>query len=124
MSGAHAELFTFCLYQDLLPKEQAGEFAPLEMGDYYSPNGIDVEPGIRFHWSFGDDNIYFDIDRQIDGFILYVQLNSLENHSLVADCLQNEASFAATETSLSRLCDPDEIVEAIEELRSTLVKLS
>ena len=52
MNGAHAELFTYCLFHnDLLPIASDVGFHPLELSkQYYSVNGTEIEPGIQFTW--------------------------------------------------------------------------
>jgi len=122
MSGAHAELFTFCLYNRLLPKQRRGEFAPLKMGDYCSTNVIDVEPGIRFYWSA--EGIHFELERSAAKYILYVQVKDLEQHSDLVTRFRTRSYFHVNEYRVHRLCEPDEILEAIEELRDTLIEHS
>ena len=60
MNGAHAELFTFCLYHRvLLPLSKKAQLAPLIIRDYESVSGTDLEPRILL--AFAQEEYYSNI---------------------------------------------------------------
>ena len=76
MSGAHAELYTYCLYfNKLLQMDKNSDLLPLELKPYYSSSGIDIEPGIRLSWSNDHETVCFDVEWNGKDFITYVGLN-------------------------------------------------
>ena len=78
MSGAHAELYTYCLYVNkLLQMNNDSDLSPLELEPYYSSNNIDVEPGIRLSWSYDHETVYFDVEWNGNNFITYVRIKSV-----------------------------------------------
>ena len=70
LSGPHAELFTFCLYQDWKKTKAPEDFHPLEMQSYWAPSGIETEPGIRLHYEINGTSLFFDIEREQRKFAL------------------------------------------------------
>lgn len=131
MNGAHAELFTFCLYDQLRPEAASDGISPLKLGEYYSVNETAIEPGIRFEWS--DDTVrYFDLEGGKDGFILYHRLDGDDYHKLdgdddrpcFVDFLAKNAGFTLTETRLVRNCPHTEIRNVINELRNALTEFA
>ena len=58
--GAHAELYSYCLYHDVLRKlEEDGPFEPLKLSHYHSVVGTDEEPYIRLDFVHRDRHLWF-----------------------------------------------------------------
>jgi len=73
MNGAHAELFTFCLYHNVLVEwDRIGKLRPLRLPPYYSAKDTDLEPGIRLAFSHREHTAYFDIEFHGGQFKLFV----------------------------------------------------
>jgi hypothetical protein len=119
MNGAHVELFTFCLYEELKSEAQNDGLAPLKLMDYYSVTGTAIEPGIRFDWA-GDKTGYFDIEGGKDGFVLYRSLDPDEARPSFVEFLASDPSFTITDRRLMRKCSHSDIREVIEDLRHRL----
>ena len=122
MNGAHAELFTYCLFHNrLLPISSKLGFDPLELsGQYYSVNGTEIEPGIRFTWSRNEHLIYFDVEWKSHIFIISFQNNSLEELPDVNAALFDNAGFTEKENVLVRETSLTDFLDVLLELRQTL----
>lgn len=123
MNGAHAELFTFCLYEELRSEAAKGGLTPLKLMEYYSVNETAIEPGIRFDWS-GDKVGYFDLEGGKDGFVLYRIPDDDDGRPPFVDFLAEKAGFTLTETRLVRKCAHANIRNVINELRKALVEFT
>jgi len=123
MNGAHAELFTFCLHDNLQSLAQNGGLTPLKLMEYYFSKETAIEPGIRFDWS-GDKVGYFDLEGGKDGFVLYRRLDRDENQPRFVDFLVDNAGFMLTEQRIERKCAHSEIISVINELRNGLIKFT
>jgi hypothetical protein len=121
MNGAHAELFTFCLYENLQSLAQFGGLTPLKILGYYFSKETAIEPGIRFDWT-GDKEGYFGLDGGKDGFVLYRSPVRDESQTRFVDFLVDNAGFMLTEQRLERKCAHSGIISVINELRDGLVK--
>lgn len=76
--GAHAELFTFCLFCNLLePLAKAGGLAPLELRPYESVNGSDSSPHILLSYKHGGHHLFFRIWFKKGRFLFSVELDSV-----------------------------------------------
>jgi len=116
MNGAHAELFTFCLYEELQSVAKNGGLTPLKLMDYYFVNDTAIEPGIRFYWP-GYEAGYFDLEGGQDGFVLYCSLDHDENQPRFVDFLVERAGFMLTERRIERKCAHSDIWRVIKDLR-------
>ncbi len=123
MNGAHAELFTFCIYDNLQSLAQNGGLAPLKLMEYSFSKETAIEPRIRFDWS-GDKVGHFDLEGGKDGFVLYRRLDRDENQPRFVDFLVENAGFRLTEQRIERKCAPSEIISVINELRNGLIKFT
>ena len=125
MNGAHAELFTFCLFHNQLSNmNSGGVLEPLEFLPYVSTNGTDVEPGIRFKWSDDGHSLYFDFERSGDGYIIFVNRDSLGQLPNVNSILRDEAGFQENENRWERVISPTDIENPLRELAEALATIS
>ena len=123
MNGAHAELFTYCLFHnDLLPIASDVGFHPLELSEqYYSVNVIDTEPRIQFTWSRDEHSLTFNVEWNGNLFIISIHSsNSLEELPDVNDALRDIAGFTEEETNLVRETSSTDCLDVLLELRQAL----
>ena len=121
MNGTHAELFTFCLYHNQLTSIKTdGGLEPLKLQPYESTIGTDVEPGIRFKWSYDEHSVYFDLKRLRGHYVIFVNHDSLAQLSGVDHVLRDVAGFQESEDVLERVISPDDIETALRELAKAL----
>ena len=122
MNGAHAELFTYCLFHNvLLPIASDVGFHPLELSKQYcSVNVTDIEPGIQFTWSRGNHSLTFDVEWNGQLFIIFIRSNSLEELPDVNDALRDIAGFTEEETNLLRETSSTDFLDVLLELRQAL----
>ena len=109
MNGAHAELYTYCLYFDeLLKMDKDSGLSPLKLRQYWSSNIIDVEPGIRLSWSNDHETVYFEVEWNGNNFLTYVYQNKLSQFPEVKIALRS-VDFSVNEEKdrLERRCEID-----------------
>lgn len=125
MNGAHAELFTYCLYDKLQTAAENGGLAPLKLMGYYFSKETAIEPGIRFDWP-GDEVNYFELEGGKDSFVLYRRLDRDQNQPRFVGFLVENAGFMLmlTEQRLERKCAHSEIRSIINELRDCLAEFT
>jgi len=110
MKGFHAELFTLCLYHNSVVRmSQDGRLRPLDVLDYYSATGTDLEPGMRLTFKHGSHNAYFEIEFRGDGYLVYVSQQSLGSWPEIGLALKNVAGFTDQDGLLSKLVSPENI---------------
>jgi hypothetical protein len=125
MNGTHAELFTFCFYNELLTSDENCDqaLAPLKLEEYYSSTETAIEPGIRFYWS-GDTEKFFKLESDNDCFILYRILDRDENNPPFIDFLAGKPEFKLTEKRLERKCAYPDIRCVINDIRKHLTEFT
>ena len=80
MNGAHAELFTFCLYHRvLLPLSKQGQLAPLILRDYYSVNGADLEPKILLAFAQEGYSSSVEVEFKKGNFVVRIECEPLKD---------------------------------------------
>ena len=123
LNGAHAELFTYCLFHNkLLPMASSGDgFHPLKLSKhYYSVNGTEDEPGIWFTWTREEHLLFFDVKWNGCSFIIRIPTSSLQALPDVYEALRDEAGFAEKETNLVRETSSTDFLDTLLELRKAL----
>ena len=123
LNGAHAELFTYCLFHNkLLPMTSSDDgFHPLELSKHYdSVNGTEDEPGFRFTWSQEEHLLTFNVEWNGCSFIIRIPIRSLQDLPDVYETLRDEAGFAEKETNLVRETSPTDFLNILLELRKAL----
>ncbi|WP_291996996.1 DUF262 domain-containing protein [Candidatus Accumulibacter sp. ACC012] len=122
MNGAHAELFTFCLYKNqLVPLEKNGQLGPLILIPYYSAVGADVEPGIRLALSHGEHYAYFDVEFRGGAYEIYVHSQWLEKLPELVPCLAAQ-DFADTHGRATKIISPEDIAADLVKLAQHLAE--
>ena len=122
LNGAHAELFTYCLFHNvLLPMASDLGFAPLELSEEYSSvNGIDVEPGFQFTWSRDEESLTFDVRWNGQYFNILVDNETIENLPDVGSALRDKAQFVDNDGKLMRETNSADFLNVLSELRGAL----
>lgn len=92
MNGRHAELFTFCLFHDLLRGlAKEGRLAPLVLGDYQSVNVTDYQPHILFAYEHEGHSLAFKVEFEASHFITSIVRDLIDDlpdiYSLLCDSL-------------------------------------
>ena len=120
MNGSHAELFTFCLYHNLLTElDKASRLQPLRLDTYYSPVGTDVEPGIRLVFRDEEYIAHFKVEFLWGQFMLFVHPHNLEKWP---DLLSWLIAFGFSDVggSAAMLSSPEDIEAVIVKLAQDL----
>ena len=122
LNGAHAELFTYCLFQNkLLPMASSdNDFHPLKLSDYQVSYVTDDEPGIRFTWCREKHILNFDVEWNGRLFIIIVPISSFEDMPEIYDALCNETGFAGKGSILVRETSPTDFLETLLKVREAL----
>lgn len=125
MNGAHAELYTYCLYlNELVQMEHASGLLPLVLNQpYFSSSVIDVQPGVRLSWLNDPETVFFDVEWNGDNFLTFVRLEELSNIPEVIIALKGKGfTENEEENTLERESDPTKILDVILEVRQVLTK--
>ena len=121
MNGAHAELFTYCLYQNtLMGLNKVGRLQPLRLAEYITPAGTDVEPGIRLEFSHKTHTAYFDIEFEDGQYKLFVSQFYLEKWPGLLSWLKS-FGFSETEGIATRFSSSLDIETLILDLAKGLM---
>jgi hypothetical protein len=118
MNGAHAELFTFCLYHRvLLPLSKQGQLAPLILRDYYSVNGTDLEPKILLAFAQEGYSSSVEVEFKKGNFVVRIDCEPLKDRPDVQAILLDSLGFGEDEGLMLRSVGPRAI-------RSTMLALA
>ncbi len=119
--GAHAELFTFCLFCNFLePLAKAGSLAPLELRSYQSVNGLDLSPHILLFYKYGGHNLPFRIVFKGGQFIICIGLDVLGALSGVKALLCDSEKFIEQDDLLQKASDSSDIQNTLLALVAAL----
>lgn len=125
MNGAHAELFSFCLYQKVLcPLSNRGQLAPLILRDYRSVNGTDFHPHILLTVAHEGYGLSIKVEFKKGNFIILVDCTSLQNRPDIVTILSGSLGFVQVEGNLSKAVSPTAIEGLLLELAQAVAKAS
>ena len=114
LNGAHAELFTYCFYINVLsPANKEKKFHVLRP-TYYESNTTEIEPGVRLFCNFEEQSYIFDLEFQSGGYRLWIQFE--EAIPDVLSSLLLGLGFSKTENRFHRTCPADSIERCVFEL--------
>ena len=114
MNGAHAELFSFCFYQNVLrPLFEQGQLAPLILRDYQFVNGTDLEPRILLALAQDEYPSSIKIEFKKGGFVISVDHESLNDRPGVQATLLDSLGFMHDNDRISRSVVPAAIKSTI-----------
>jgi len=120
LNGTHAELYTYCLYVNVLCQMEEDDLLPLELEEYYSAVGTGVEPGIRLSWPNADKTVYFDIEWNGNNFVVYVRLDELNEFPEVITALKGISFAEQEENRLERESESAQVLNVISDIRRIL----
>jgi hypothetical protein len=104
MNGAHAELFTFCLYhQVLLPLSKQNQLAPLILRDYQSVNGTVFEPHILLVLAHESHQLSIKVEFKKGSFVISIDPESLHDRPEVEAVLLASLGFVSGESGMLQL---------------------
>jgi hypothetical protein len=78
MNGAHVELFTYCLYQRLLTKQN--QLQPLRLSFYFDVSGTDIEPYIVMNLNQQDFSATVRVHFINGHFVISIDTKHVENN--------------------------------------------
>lgn len=90
MNGTHAELFTYCLYANMLKNIKVNGCQV----SYYSAVGTDTEPGIVLNYRYNNEWLPFYIDREGDQFVIYIFSDKITPYPLIQVTLLENLGFS------------------------------
>ena len=121
MNGSHAELFTYCLYRNIMSAlDDKGLLAPLRLLGYQSQIGTDIEPGISLQFLYGNDKLRFEIESRRGQFIIYIPSDRIAMHIPVETILRTTLGFEEQNSVYIKEVAPDRIEAAVLELSEKL----
>jgi hypothetical protein len=101
MNGAHAELFTFCLYERvLLPLSKQSQLAPLFLHDYQSVNGTVLEPYILLTSVHEGHHLSIKVEFKMGSFVISIDLESADDRPEVAAVFLDSLGFERDESGM------------------------
>jgi hypothetical protein len=125
MNGAHAELFSFCLYQKvLLPHSNQGRLAPLILQDYQPVNGTDFEPHILLAFPHEGYHSSIKVEFKKGGFVIGINCTSLQDRPDIVTILCDSLGFVQVEGRLSKAVSPTAIESSLLDLAQAVAKAS
>lgn len=125
MKGAHAELFSYCLYQKVLqPLSSQGQLVPLMLLEYQSVSGTDSEPHILLVFYKQDYDLRIKVVFKNRSFFVIVDSSSFQDRPDIITIFCDSLGFAQIETHLSKVITPQAIESSLLEIAQTLAKAS
>jgi hypothetical protein len=125
MNGAHAELFSFCLYQKVLrPLSNQSQLAPLILRDYQSVNGTDFQPHILLAFAHEGQGSSIKVEFKRGIFVILVDCTSLQNRPDIVTILRDSLGFVQVEGRLSKAVSPTVIERSLLDLAQAVAKVS
>jgi hypothetical protein len=124
MNGAHAELFSYALYQELNSDTACERLAPLKLKSYQSVSMIETEPYVLLAYDLPDCSIGFSIESTEGKFRIKVKRAALESHPEVEAVLSNQMGFVGRDDVLARSSSRDEIHDVLHGVARSLANLA
>lgn len=124
MNGYHAELFTFCLYENKLKNlDETGKLKPLNLLSYQSVDNADVEPGISFLFHHDKKNLRFEVEFRKGYFYIEIQCEEVTPYPIIESILTDKLNFSKKFPYYSHKSTPDNIENSILKLAEELSTL-
>jgi len=121
MNGAHAELFTYCLYHDSLMKlKKQGSLSPLKLWSYQEVNETDIEPSVLLTFDCADERFRLSIEYAKGCFNTCIHLASLEEFPEIQRILCDSADFMVSGSFLLKSSLPANVQEDLLEIARVL----
>jgi hypothetical protein len=121
MNGKHAELFTYCLYENMRTTlKNNGSLNPLVQLVYQSIVGADIEPGISLLFTYDNNELRFEIEFNSGKFDIYILCEQVKPFPLIEATLVNKLGFVKGETSFRKSSTPELIESSVREMAKKL----
>ena len=121
MNGTHAELFTYCLYNNILLKLcSSGPLKHTQLLAYYEHYNTEFEPGIMINFPYANSWLRFEIENKNDQFLLFIHCDKVEPYPLVEATLQDQLGFTRNITKYTKYSPHSHIQESLVELAEKL----
>lgn len=126
MNGTHAELFSYCLYLDMLSKFSInGRRGPFKASafnlSYYESKSTDYYPGVVMQCLCEKDWLRFDIEYQSGQFIIFIQCGQVALPPLIEAALLDNFGFVKVGQQYRKAYPSDLIGTSILKLAEQLV---
>ena len=117
MNGAHAELFSFCLFKKVLrPLSDQGGLAPLILRDYQSAIGTDFEPHISMDFAPVGYRVGIEVKFRKGSFIVSVDCTSIQTRPDITAIFLDSMGFFQDDHHLLKSVGPAAIEGTILDL--------
>lgn len=125
MNGTHGELFTYCLYENILTAlNNDGRLKPLRLLPYQSIVGIEIEPGISLQFPYDNNLLRFEIEFRSNGqFAMFIPTDKVKLYPAIESVLLESLGFEDRGNSYYKWSNPDQIESSIRELAEKLAAL-
>lgn len=121
MNGFHAELFTYCLYHNvLLSLEKNGSLKPLKLSHYQTVKEKGEEPYIRLNFKHRDHLLWFWIEFKHGRYYTRINRSALNDLPELHALLCGTGGFVDGEHVVSKFSPPEAIKSALDELARLL----
>ena len=120
MNGAHAELFSYALYQELDSDESRKSLEPLKLDFYQSVTMTEFEPRLRLSFICSKGRVSFALFSLHKGFRIQVNKSDLTSLPHVESALRNECGFADDGAALLRSSSREDIHELLRKIGTAL----
>jgi len=125
MNGYHAELFTFCLYENTLKNlEVTGKLKPLNLLSYQSVVGSDFEPCIPILFRHDNKDLRFEVEFRNDRFFIDIQCEEVAPFPIIESILIEKLNFSNKDSYYTQESSPDSIESTIIKFAEGLSTLS
>lgn len=112
MNGAHAELFTYCLFLDF-EEENFSDILDLKMHPYYEPTETAIKPGIRFSCKIDGAEPFFELEWHQDQFVIFWDKEAEVDFPYYTTKVVEIAGFQKAGNRVMKCCSHESIRDAI-----------
>lgn len=121
MNGTHAELFSYCLYENnLIALRTSGSLKPFELS-YYHSISTDYYPGIVLYFTYNNVRLRFDVEYRSGNYVIFIQADQVASFPKILTTLQDSLGFENKITRYIKSTTPDLIETVIIDLREKLI---
>lgn len=120
MNGAHAELFSYALYQDLKTASVGEQLVPLKLDGYRVVSESSFEPQVLLSFERTKFRVNFTVESFNLQFKIRVKRDSLSGIPEMEEALRSQMAFQESSDELVLLLNRDAILDALHRLARTL----
>ena len=123
MNGAHAELFSYALYQELDSDAARKDLEPLKLDSYQFVTMTELEPALCLSFICGKGCVSFVLFSFHKEFRYRVNKTQLANLPHVEAALKNGCGFSENAEELTRSSSREEVHGVLRQIASSLARL-